>query len=200
MSRTLRGPHPGSISAACALLVLSLTACTTTQAFRLNPGEEPERYRVVCRDSSRLCERRAEEECDGEYTLLRSESTRPEQEEVADSDLSSTGPSEGYVGWRAELIVMCGRPLRPLRLERKQGPAESSGTAASETAPPRATASAPREAPAAPARVCVPAQACLADGSGFGTCDCGPLPRSSGEPVDATAPGAPSASTAPPGP
>jgi hypothetical protein len=186
MSRTLRlGPL-----VATSLLALSsalLPACRSAQVFRLNPGEEPERYRIVCRDSSRLCERRAKEECGGEYTTLHSESNRPEQEEVQDSDMSSTGPSEGYVGWRGELVVVCGRLLPAVRLERREPvPADAMGSA-----PPPVVSSASTSAaePVLP-RVCVPgvtqaclgpgacsgAQACLADGSGFGVCDCGPAP------------------------
>jgi hypothetical protein len=194
MSRTLRlGP-----AAATSLLALSfalLPACRTAQVFRLNPGEEPERYRIVCRDSTRLCERRAKEECGGEYTTLHSESSRPEQEEVKDSDMSSTGPSEGYVGWRAELVIVCGRLLPAVRLER--GEPTSAEAIVSAPPPGVSAASASAAEPVSP-RVCVPgvtqaclgpgacsgAQACLADGSGFGVCDCGsaPSPTPSSQP------------------
>lgn len=177
-------------------LLLALTgaaayACSTAQVFRLNPGEEPERYRVVCRESSRQCDRKAKEQCDGEYTVVSREMSHPEQEEVADSDLSSTGPSEGYVGWRSELIVVCGRELPKLELKRPPDTAASASaasTASSETSTPPPSA-------AAPARqmLCVPgvtqaclgpgacsgAQACLRDGSGYGVCDCGTAPTPS---------------------
>lgn len=189
MSRTLHGSRlrPSSIglrwllSCSCGLLFLGATSCKTSQVFRLNPGEEPERYRVVCRDSSKVCEREAKDVCDGEYTVLGREQSREELPEVKDSDLSSSGPSEGLVGWRGELVVTCGRELPPLRLTRPPGErAAASGSASSALPPPVPVLE----------RVCIPgetqaclgpgacsgAQACLRDGSGFGPCDCGPAP------------------------
>jgi hypothetical protein len=170
-----RRPRPAL--AALALLVL---ACATARAFRLNPGEDPARYRIVCRDSTRQCERLAREHCEGEYTVLNREMTRPEQQEVDESDLSSTGPSEGFVGWRSEMVVKCGRELPELRLVR---PEQEEGSSVASAA---RTASAPSRANARE-RWCIPgatqaclgpgacsgAQACLRDGSGYGPCDCG---------------------------
>jgi hypothetical protein len=189
-----------------ALLLAMLPACASARVFRLNPGEEPERYRVVCRDASRMCERRAKEVCEGDYTVLRKEMSEPEIEEVDQSDLSSSGPSEGIVGWRGEMVVLCGSVPPPLKLERSAelatGAAEapaSSSTAAS----PSAAASSSTAGPPEPVRVCVPgatqaclgpgacsgAQACLRDASGYGPCDCGNSPVN-------VAPAVPTASSA----
>jgi hypothetical protein len=186
-------------------LLLWLVSCASTQVFRLNPGEDPERYRIVCRDSSRHCDRQARETCDGEYTVLKREMSRPEQEEVQDSDLSSTGPSEGLVGWRSEIVVICGHDLPALRLVRPEedaAPAETTTTVPSSA--PSSQASAMQE------RVCIPgetqaclgpgacsgAQACLRDGSGYGICDCG---FGAGPPSPGTAPTASASPTAHPG-
>lgn len=181
-----------------SLGVVALACTATSQVFRLNPGEEPERYRVVCRDSSKQCDRRAKEQCEGEYTVISRQMSRPEQKEIEDSDLSSTGPSEGFVGWRSELVVSCGRELPKLELKR---PTEDSTKPAASAVSPAPSAQA-----TAAARVCVPgvtqaclgpgacsgAQACLRDGSGYGVCDCGS--------PDTSAKAAPSATLSPSAP
>lgn len=164
-----------------SLLALWLVGCTpAAQAFRLNPEQSPERYRVTCKKRFLHCEQKVRELCDKDFQIVEQHSSAPEQPLVSESDLSSTGPKSGPVDWVGELVVVCGRDLPPLRLVRT----ETAGTPA-ENPPPAASSATP-----VTDRVCVPgvtqaclgpgacsgAQACLASGEGFGMCDCGPVP------------------------
>jgi hypothetical protein len=166
------------------LAALCLLGCqAAAQAKRVNPGQEPAKYRVVCDQSFKQCERRAKEVCGRHYHVLNKGSSEPELEEVQVSGVSTTGPSQGLPGWKGELLIQCGRPTKALRLVRKQGPPPS-----------------PAVSPE-PERVCVPgvtqvclgsgacsgAQACNAAGTGFGPCDCGSNPPAVDAPVDGAA-------------
>jgi hypothetical protein len=168
-----------------SLLALWLVGCTpAAQAYRLNPEQSPERYRVTCKKRFLHCEQKVKELCDKDFQIIEQHSTAPEQPLVAESDLSSTGPKSGPVDWVGELVVVCGRDLPPLRLVRNEDPATPE---ANPVATPNGTA--PKGA-AESDRVCVPgvtqaclgpgacsgAQACLPGGEGFGACDCGPVP------------------------
>lgn len=186
-------PVPGAIGPwALPLLTVFLfgvaAGCRPNQAVRVNPGVEPPQYRVVCIKSFRNCQREVKDLCGREFVVLEQHSNKPEQVEVNQSYLSSTGPSEGPVDWRGEMTVQCGRAIKPIRLAR--GAPESEPVTPGTTGP-AATAEAevPASSPSAPpTRWCVPgvtqaclgpgacsgAQACLPDGSGFGSCDCGP--------------------------
>ncbi len=163
-----------------ALSAVLISCSPSSQAFRLNPEVSPEHYRVTCRKAFRPCERKAKEVCDGRFITLQRLSNVPEQRPVSESDLSSTGPSQGAVSFQGELIIECGDGLSPLRLERESLPPEASNEAVAE----------PSEVPAAPQDVvCVPgstqaclgpgacsgAQACGPDGRGYEACDCGPV-------------------------
>lgn len=163
----------------------TLVGCATSaHAFRLNPEQEPEQYRVTCRKRFYYCEAEAKEQCGGEYQELGRLSNGPEQTLVKDSDLSSTGPAKGQALWEGELTVQCGRQLPPLELKRPPG--ETEPLPAEVPAAPGAPTSVPGE------KVCIPgttqaclgpgacsgAQACLESGTGFGPCDCGGNPAS----------------------
>lgn len=191
----------GSRSWGLALLALCLlgtgAGCRPNQAVRVNPGIEPPQYRVVCIKSFRNCQREVKDLCGREFVVLEQHSNKPEQVEVNQSYLSSTGPSEGPVDWRGEMTVQCGRAIKPIRLVRQEDgeaapePATKGPTQSVGTTEPRKPVS-----PAPPTRWCVPgvtqaclgpgacsgAQACLPDGSGFGACDCGPNPGRSAAP------------------
>lgn len=164
-------------------LGLLLCGCAAgSHAFRLNPEQEPEQYRVTCQKRFHFCELEAREQCGGEYHELSRLSNRPEQTLARDSDVSSTGPAKGQANWEGELTVECGRSVPPLRLERSDSAASGLAVAPS-AAPlsPQAPTATPGE------RACVPgvtqaclgpgackgAQACLETGQGFGPCDCG---------------------------
>ncbi len=178
--------------------------CHTAEVARLNPGVEPARYRVVCRESFQHCRSQVKEQCGAQFVIIEQRSNEPEPKPVGITGVSSTAPSEGVVGWRGEMIFQCGAPVKPIRLVRK--PDEATPTESGTTAAP--VANPPAE------RVCVPgvtqaclgpgacsgAQACLPDGAGYGPCDCGsaaaPLaPPSSGalnpEPVPSAGPSGP---------
>lgn len=161
---------------------------TSSHAFRLNPEQEPEQYRVTCKKRFYYCESEAKTQCGGEYQELSRYSSRPEQTLVKDSNVSSTGPAKGQALWEGELTVQCGRSLPALELKRPMG--EPEPLPAPVPVAPGAPASVPGE------RVCIPgttqaclgpgacsgAQACLESGAGFGPCDCGPNPASSPTP------------------
>jgi hypothetical protein len=161
---------------------------TSSHAFRLNPEQEPEQYRVTCKKRFYYCESEAKTQCGGEYQELSRFSNRPEQTLVKDSNVSSTGPAKGQALWEGELTVQCGRQLPPLELKRTEG--ESEPLPAPLPAPPGAPTSVPGE------RLCIPgttqaclgpgacsgAQACLESGVGFGPCDCGPNPAGAPNP------------------
>jgi hypothetical protein len=160
-----------------SLVAAVLVGCTpAAQAFRLNPEQTPERYRVTCKGRFLHCEQKVRQLCDSDYQIVERHSNMPEQPEASQSDLSSTGPSSGPVAWDGELTVVCGKELPPIRLVRE---------AVSEAPVPTQPVS-----PAAAERVCIPgvtqaclgpgacagAQACTAAGDGYGACDCGPQP------------------------
>jgi hypothetical protein len=163
----------------CALLAACVPAA---QAFRLNPEQTPEQYRITCKKRFLNCEQQIKPLCGSDYQIIERHSNMPEQPLVRDSDLSSTGPKSGPVDWAGELVVVCGRILPPLHLTRaEQAPEVSSSPS---TNPPAG-------ALVATERVCVPgvtqaclgpgacsgAQACLESATGYGPCDCGPAPQ-----------------------
>lgn len=180
------------VGVACVGVSGAMTAlgcATSSHAFRLNPEQEPEQYRVTCRKRFYYCESEAKEQCGGEYQELGRISNRPEQTLVKDSDLSSTGPAKGQALWEGELTVQCGRLLPPLELRRPEREPEPLPVPVTE--PPGAPTAVPGE------RVCIPgttqaclgpgacsgAQSCLESGAGFGPCDCGPNPSSAPTPA-----------------
>jgi hypothetical protein len=201
---------PNVVTLLClfASTAASVLACSTSQATRLNPGAEPERYRVVCAGSFHQCRTRVKEICGDDFHVIEQESNKPEAKDVEQTGVSSTAPSEGIVDWRGEMVVQCGRLRAPVRLVRQTPVAKPGGKSAGGVGPAPLPHGAhpPATPPRAAERVCVPgvtqaclgpgacsgAQACIADGTGFGACDCGDV-RS---PVaGAPAAGAPSAST-----
>lgn len=186
----VRGLARATVACCGVLGTLAAVGCaTSSHAFRLNPEQEPEQYRVTCKKRFYYCEGEAKEQCGGEYQVLSRFSNRPEQTLVKDSDLSSTGPAKGQALWEGELTVQCGRELPPLELKRPAPEAEPLPPP-----PPGAPAAVPGE------RVCIPgttqaclgpgacsgAQSCLDSGAGFGPCDCGSSPTDN--PTPATPP------------
>jgi hypothetical protein len=143
------------------------------RAVRL-PATDPsaEIYSISCRAAIHHCREKATEICDGEYQVLQSTGTNIEPPRVSSAPgPRSTASRYQRADWVGELIVACGghdpsvaAPLQPAA----PPPAEPVRTLA-------------------PDQLCVPgitqlclgaaacrgAQACLADGRGYGPCDCG---------------------------
>ncbi len=188
---TISSWSPIGLVLSSALAVFA--GCTSRVApFRINPGEQPERYRVTCAGSSRGCRQLAREACEGDYVVVERHANGPEQPEIETTGVSSTGPTKGPVAWRGEMVVDCGRNLAPLRLVRGEGapapPSAELGAGHAPTNPEPESPAAPALAPATVSeRVCVPgatqaclgsgacagAQACAPDGASFLPCDCG---------------------------
>lgn len=160
----------------------------SAKVYRLNPGVDPERYRLVCPHSFALCEAEAKRTCGDELVIVSRSANKPEQKDVQSTGVSATGPSQGVIGWRGEMEIVCGHDQPPIRLVRPDS-AVASNTGAGQAAPVSAES---------PKRVCVPgatqaclgpgacagAQACNDAGSSYGPCDCG-----AGDKGNAGAPG-----------
>jgi hypothetical protein len=164
---------------ALALLLIagavSLAACSRgARSVRL-PAFSPsdEIYRITCADSITPCRDEADEVCGGRYEVLESSGAPVEPVRVSSAPgPASTGPRYQRKKWVGQLVVACGHSPAP-------------GAVAS---PPTLAGGEPATPPApAPDRLCIPgatqeclgpgacrgAQACLADGDGYGPCDCG---------------------------
>ena len=163
------------------LCALGLPGCgASTQTFRLNPEQEPEQYRVTCAKRFRLCELEAEKVCGGEYVELERLSNRPEMPTFEQSDVSSTGPSMGLPDWKGELTIRCGRDAPALPLVRSQPVPEATTLPAPAPEVRAESVCIPGETQACLGPgACSGAQACLAQGQGFGPCDCGDAPTTS---------------------
>lgn len=161
-----------SIAAACAWLPLA--GCTReARAVRL-PSDHPnaEVYSITCRDAIHGCRDKAAELCGGEYQILQSAGAPIEPPRVSSAPgPRSTASRYQRADWVGELVVACGGEL---------------GAVPAEPAPPPRAAE-PLAPELAPGQLCIPgitqlclgpaacrgAQACLADGRGYGPCDCG---------------------------
>jgi hypothetical protein len=137
-----------------------------------DPGTEV--YRISCRSAIEPCREKAAALCRGEYEVLQNAGAPVEPPRVSSAPgPRSTGSRYQRPDWVGELVVACGSPRRA---EGTVEPAISSATVA-----------VPSERALAPDQLCVPgvtqlclgpaacrgAQACLADGRGWGACDCG---------------------------
>jgi hypothetical protein len=173
-----------------AALALGALACTSTQTVRY--GRDG--WRITCGDNMKSCAGRADTVCgDKGYTVV-----------GGGTQSSMLGGTNGYQAKVrvSELIVRCGEANEEAGEETSQEPVQFK-------LPPRSDAAATAPAPAsAPKQSCVPGQtqkcigpgaceggqACLADGSAYGACDCGGVPA----PATPTDPGGWTSSAAPP--
>lgn len=164
---------------ALALGVLFAAACLAAcsrdaRAVRL-PAFSPsdEIYRISCEDSITPCRNEAEEVCGGRYEVLESSGAPVDPVRVSSAPgPASTGPRYQRKKWQGQMVVACGH----------SSPAASAASTLAPAPAERAAVHAP-----APDRLCVPgatqeclgpgacrgAQACWADGNGYGPCDCG---------------------------
>jgi len=166
---------------------LTLVGCSKAGMTTMPNGN----HRIVCERGMKVCISRADKVCgDDGYTIV-SGTTKKHL-------LGGDGSSYREMAENAELIVSCGDTPPP---------AEEESTYVA--LPPRT------DQPVAPAAVCVPGasqlcvgpaacqggQVCLADGSGFGQCDCGstasPAPGVTSATPPASGPVAPAAPPAP---
>jgi hypothetical protein len=161
---------------------LGAYACSgNVKAVALRPAEAgPPQYRITCAKNISHCRDKAYEVCAGEFEVLQSSGHQVDPERITTAPgPTSTGPNFPAQTWAGELIVECGH----------HGPhSASSGAETIGAAPAASAAPAPSPAPLPPGYLCLPgstqvclgaaacrgAQACLADGQGFGPCDCGP--------------------------
>jgi hypothetical protein len=163
------------VAALCALSLLG--ACSReARAVRVPSDPGTELYRISCRSEIAPCREKASALCGGEYEVLQNAGAPVEPPRVSSAPgPRSTGSRYQRPDWVGELVVACGSH------QRTEGAAEPALSAAT-TAPPL-----PIERAAAPDQLCVPGvtqlclgpaacrggQACLADGRGWGACDCG---------------------------
>lgn len=169
------------ISAVLLLAAGASSACSgSVKAVQIQPSRPgAQQYRIECTKNASRCRDKALEVCAGNYEILASSGRAVEPERVTTAPGPvSTGPNFAPPTWQGELIVECGRRH-----------AATEPPAAIATSTPAATPIAPATSvlTPGPGQVCVPgvtqlclgpaacrgAQACLADGKGFGACDCG---------------------------
>lgn len=161
------------------LAAVLLGACSRqARAVRLPSDPGSEVYRISCRSAIEPCRDKAATLCAGEYEVLESAGVPIEPPRVNSAPgPRSTGSRYQRPDWVGELVVACGAAK----------PAPQARDSA---------ISAPRTPAAAqallPDQLCIPgvtqlclgaaacrgAQACLADGRGYGPCDCGSSPTS----------------------
>lgn len=138
----------------------------------LSPSDEI--YRISCEDSIQACRDEASEVCGGRYEVLESTGAPIQPPRVTSAPgPRSTGPRYQRLKWVGRMVIACGRATAP--------PTAGVGSA------PGPETHATTEPALAPDRLCIPgatqeclgpgacrgAQACLADGNGYGPCDCG---------------------------
>ena len=161
-----------------ALWALSvLVGCSReARAVRLPSDPGTELYRVSCRSAIDPCREKAAALCGGKYEVLQNAGAPVEPPRVSSAPgPRSTGSRYQRPDWVGELVIACGSHQR--------------AEAAAEPTLSAATTAAAAQIERAPAhdQLCVPgvtqlclgpaacrgAQACLADGRGWGSCDCG---------------------------
>jgi hypothetical protein len=161
------------------LAAVLLGACAReARAVRLPSEPGTEIYRISCRSEVEPCRDKAAVVCNGEYEVLENAGVPIEPTRVSSAPgPRSTGSRYQRPDWVGELVVVCGAArAEPLARE-----------SAVSTSPSPVAARAPL-----PDQLCIPgvtqlclgsaacrgAQACLADGRGYGPCDCGTSPTS----------------------
>ena len=159
------------LSALCLLGACS-SGARSVRLPALSPGDEI--YRISCEDSIAACRDEANEVCGGRYEVLESTGAPIQPPRVTSAPgPASTGPRYQRLKWVGQMVIACGHAAPP---------PTAGGAGTPEPGSPATTAPA-----LAPDRLCIPgatqeclgpgacrgAQACLADGNGYGPCDCG---------------------------
>lgn len=183
-----------------ALAIASPWACSRgARAVRLPAlqGDE-EIYRITCDEDIQPCREKALELCGGVYQVLETAGAPVAPRRITTAPgPASTGPRYQRLKWVGQMVIACGDAPPPVEAARSMSelPVEE-----------------PLPRPAlSPGQVCVPgatqeclgpgacrgAQACLTDGRGYGSCDCGSgadpatpsrSPVDAGSPTPAVAP------------
>ncbi len=160
-----------------ALVCLEVACSRDARAVRLQamqPGDEI--YRITCGAEIGVCRDEALEVCKGSYQVLETAGAPIEPQRVTSAPGPiSTGPRYQKSKWLGRMVVACG----------DTAPAVSAALPTQEPRP--AAAQALRAPQLGRDQLCIPgatqeclgpaacrgAQACLMDGRGYGTCDCG---------------------------
>jgi hypothetical protein len=177
---------------------LSLGCSRGARAVRLpafSPGDEI--YRISCEDSIASCRAEADEVCGASYEVLESAGAPIEPERVTSAPgPASTGPRYQRKKWVGQMVVACGHRAASAAAANPPAPPGVESAAALATTPDRLCVPGATQECLGPG-ACRGAQACLADGDGYGPCDCGPAsPQTAASGArsapDGGAPGAPS--------
>jgi hypothetical protein len=169
-------------------LSLALAACSRdARAVRLQAlRADEELYRISCGAAIEVCREEAREVCHGDYEVLESVGAAVEPKRITTAPGPRTvGPRYQRTGWLGHMVVSCGT-----------GADLGSSLGEPTAAPSLRQGPVPPTPQLKPDQLCVPgvtqeclgpgacrgAQACLMDGRGYGTCDCGSGAGASGIP------------------
>jgi hypothetical protein len=166
------------------LLVALAGACSrSARAVRL-PALAPddEIYRISCEDSIQPCREEATDICRGRYEVLEATGAPVEPPRVTSAPgPASTGPRYQRLKWVGQMVVACGDrvAIAPNRSETAGAGAapKAGGDRAPSPLGDRLCIAGVTQECLGPG-ACRGAQACSADGNGYGPCDCGESMRS----------------------
>lgn len=158
-------------------LALGASSCSgSARAVRLPvPAGSPDLFRVSCDKRISACREKAEQVCGGSYEVLETTGASIEPERVSSSGPRYTGPRYQRAKWIGQMVIACGKAP----VVAADDPSFAKGAAPAARVRPSPTPGVEQ--------LCIPgvtleclgpgacrgAQACLADGRGYGPCDCG---------------------------
>jgi hypothetical protein len=185
----LRARTAGSRPLACiALLAFALagSSCSgSARAVRLPvPPGSPDLFRVSCDKRISACREKAEQVCGGSYEVLETTGASIEPERVQSSGPRYTGPRYQRAKWLGRMVIACGKA--PALTATDASFAKSADSPALGARQPSVLGAEQLCIPGVTLEclgpgACRGAQVCLADGRGYGSCDCGTsAPESSG--------------------
>jgi hypothetical protein len=172
----LRSATSPELGAALLVALAIAAGCSSgARAVRLpalSPGDEI--YRVSCEASIAACREEASKVCAGSYQVLESTGAPIQPTRVTSAPgPSSTGPRYQRLKWVGQLVVACGRGTPSVAAGAGDASHDRTRGAAANLPPPdRLCISGVTQECLGPG-ACRGAQACLADGNGYGPCDCG---------------------------
>jgi len=175
--RSASSPEPAHRLAAALLVAVAVAGGCSSGARSvrlpaLSPGDEI--YRISCEASIVACREEASKVCAGRYQVLESTGAPVQPTRVTSAPgPSSTGPRYQRLEWVGQLVIACDRGPPSVAAGAGNAPHDEVRETAADLPPPD--------------RLCIPgvtqeclgpgacrgAQACLADGNGYGPCDCG---------------------------
>jgi len=161
-------------------LALALLGACSRDAHAVRVPSDPgtEVYRISCRSSVDPCREKAALLCNGAYEVLETAGVPIEPARVSSAPgPRSTGSRYQRPDWVGELIVACGAPRAEPRTPESAVVARPAPALAPAPLPDQLCIPGVTQLCLGPA-ACRGAQACLADGRGYGPCDCGTSPTS----------------------